>query len=79
MKKTNKMKIGSKLNCIALLTPDVTYKKIKPFLDEIEEIISNEPEEDEDKSTNESEETTRRFLSVDEAIGLLPDKEENVL
>ena len=48
MKKTNKMKIGMKLTSIALLTPEVTYKKIKPFLDEIEEIVSNEPEEDDE-------------------------------
>jgi len=48
MTKQNKFKIGLALNGIAMLVGDGTYQKIKDRLDEIERIVSAEPDDEEE-------------------------------
>ena len=47
MTKQDGLKIGLALNHIAMSVGDTTLKKIKPFLDTIEEICVKEVEKDE--------------------------------
>ena len=48
MTKENKFKIGLALNGIAMLVSDATFQKIKDRLDEIEQIVSAEPDDEEE-------------------------------
>lgn len=47
MSKEKMLKIGLKLQAIAMSVDDVTLTRIKPFLEEIENAILEEGEEDE--------------------------------
>lgn len=48
MTKENKFKIGMALNGIALMIDDATYKTIKSRIDEITQIVSAEPDDEEE-------------------------------
>ena len=48
MTKQNKFKIGLALNGIAMMVSDGTFQKIKDRLDEIERIVSAEPDDEEE-------------------------------
>lgn len=46
MTKTNKMLIALKLQGIGMILDDVNMRKVKPYIDEIERIIKEEPTEE---------------------------------
>lgn len=49
MTKENKLRIGLALNAIGMLSDEFTYDRIKGRLTEIEQIILQEPTDDEEK------------------------------
>lgn len=51
MNRMDKLKIGLALNGIATLVDDETFARIKSRLDEIEEIVLNEPTDNEEPSS----------------------------
>ena len=50
MTRMNKFQIGLDLNAIAMMVDDETFKKIKSRLDSIQEIVKNEPDDEEGAS-----------------------------